>query len=305
MSWRQALTHLLTLAVTWTLSIATCGAQSALLDPSCEGIVGFDAALSVELVDRDSELGAIRTREQLVVSLECDETSVTVRVSDATSERFVGQRVERAERGLVRQLAIVTAELLAALASQLEQPSSAVEETLPVERRLPIALRLTGSVVGSGTPLTVFGGGALGVELEPLEVLRLVVELGAAHTSTSTALGNIETTTFALALSVRFGAQLGAVWLGLGPLVRGGAVFFAGEPSSGGITARQAVLPWLAVGAVAVMAVAIEGSPLSIELDLEGGGLPLTAIALVDGSSGFDLGPAYFGAQLGILLRLT
>ena len=64
------------------------------------------------------------------------------------------------------------------------------------------------------------------------------------------------------------------------------------------------ILPSLALGGVLTMAVAIEGTPLSIELDLEGGGVALSPVALVDGVPGFDLGPAFFGAQLGLLFRV-
>lgn len=303
----------LTFSAAWLASMP-CRAQSIAIDPSCEEeLAGFGAALAVELVDRESELAR---PAELALTLECDARSVTVRVSDPGSERFVGQRVERVERGLVRQLAIVAAELLAALASQREALRAEVRDEAETPRveaprvgtpaaGRPVGLRLMGSVMGQGTPLAALGGGTLGLSLDPFEAMRLLFELGVMHTRTNTERGGIETTTFALGISARFGAHLGAVWLGAGPLVRGGAALFGGQPLGSGITGREAVLPWLAVGAVLTMAVAIEGTPLAIELDLEGGGLPLSSIALVDGRPGFDLGPAFFGAQLGLALRLS
>ena len=293
-------------------SSASAQAPTVTVDASCgEVVVGFDAALRVELIDRARELADGLSRHAFTLTLECGDTSaVTVRVVDRATERFVGQRVDRVDRGFVRQLAIVAAELLAALANQLDAVPlhAAVVAGGPPQHEAPpdgfaFGLRATGGVVATATPLVALPYGALGVDFVLADAARLVADLGVGHTRLGTARGDIQTTTLSLAVSLRLGAYLGAVWLGIGPLLRGGAAIFTGQPSGPGITGSQATLPWLGVGAVASMGVAIEGTPLSIELDLEGGGLPLTARALVDGVVQFDLGPAWFGAQLGLALH--
>lgn len=295
---------------------AQARAPSIEFAPSCDGVVvGLDSALRVELVDRAAELDEALRTHTFVISLECSDEEITVRASDAATRRFVGQRVERAERGLPRQLAVVAAELLSALASQLAaapRPAAPPMEAAPPTASAPedptgpsVGIRVAGSVRGVGTPLSALYGGALGVELGLAPFARLAIDVGAGHAEVGSARGTIDVTSLSLDLSLRLGGAIGSLWLGAGALVRGGAVFYGGRPaSSSGITGREAILPSLALGAVLTMAVAIEGTPVSIELDLEGGGVALSPIALVDGVPGFDLGPAFFGAQLGLLFRV-
>jgi|GEM_PF-2774188 len=287
---------------------------TVVVDPRCgEVVLGFDAALRVELVDRASELTDGLSRHAFTLTLECaDVSAVTLRVVDHATQRFVGQRVERVERGFVRQLAIVAAELLAALASQLDvvparESAVATPRVGPVaqrQHRFALGLRVAGGVSATGSPLAPLALGTLGVGFALADAARFIVDLGVGHARTGSTRGDITTTTLSIAVSLRLGAHVGAVWLGVGPLLRGGAAIFTGQPSGPSIRGRQDTLPWLGGGAVASMSVAIEGTPLAIELDLEGGALALTARALVDGVARFDLGPAWFGAQLGVALQL-
>ncbi len=104
--------------------------------------------------------------------------------------------------------------------------------------------------------------------------------------------------------SVRFGGALGDVWLGVGPAIEGAAVVLTGRPGGPEVTGREGVLPWWAIGGVAAMRVGLAGTPLSILLELEGAGVLVTPIALVDGAPGLSLGPARFGGRLGLALAL-
>lgn len=276
--------------------------------PECgHALEGLSGALTVELSDREAELASLEGRA-ITLAFECSPEAVTVRATDDASGRFVGQRVDRTERGLSRQLAIVSAELLVALASRREpapappEPPAPIEPTEPPPRGPGVALRVAARLEGTGTPLVALGGGAVGVEVELDPAVRLALDLGAGWAELGTTRGRIGALPIGLSASLRFGGALGDAWLGLGPSVEAALVLLSGQPSGPGVGGRDGALPLVALGGVAVMRVALAGTPLAILLELEGSGVPLAPIALVDGAPGLELGPARFGGRLGLAI---
>lgn len=305
---RRAAPHAIGLFVTLLAIAPAASAQPVITAaPSCGGLLdGLPAALTVELSDRSAELGALEGRS-VTLSLECTDADVTVRATDDVTGAFVGQRVERTGRGLTRQLAIVAAELLVALAARPvpspppPPPIVAAPRATPSVRPL---LRLAARLEGTGEPLVALGGGAIGLELALDPAVVLALDAGVGWASVGTPRGDVSAVPIGVTVSVRFGGALGDVWLGVGPSVEGAVVVLTGRPVAVEVTGREGALPWVALGAVAAMRVGLAGTPLSILLELEAAGVLLTPIALVDGAPGLSLGPARFGGRLGLALAL-
>ena len=306
--------------------------------PGC-GLDGFDEALAIELSDRGEELASLRGRA-IALELACSPEAFTVRATDGVSGRFVGQRVARSERGLARQLAIVSAELLVALAPRVEptagevvvdepetsepetsEPETSEPETseptvdavarlaspfAPSRRGAEVVVRAALRLEGIAAPIQLLPSGVLGVEVGLDPAMRLVVDAAVGSLERTTSLGEVAAWPVGLTASFRFGGALGDLWLGAGPTLEAAAVVASGRPNGSGVRGDEAALPLVALGAVGTMGVRLAGSPLSIFAELEGSGLVLSPSATLEGAPGpgLDFGPARFGGRLGLGLSL-
>ncbi|MFN9808667.1 MAG: hypothetical protein ACK6CU_03435 [Deltaproteobacteria bacterium] len=296
--------------------------------PGC-GLDGFDEALAIELSDRGEELASLRGRA-IALELACSTEAFTVRATDGVSGRFVGQRVARSERGLARQLAIVSAELLVALAPRVEptagevvveEPETSEPETseptvdavarlaspfAPSRRGAEVVVRAALRLEGIAAPIQLLPSGVLGVEVGLDPAMRLVVDAAVGSLERTTSLGEVAAWPVGLTASFRFGGALGDLWLGAGPTLEAAVVVASGRPNGSGVRGDEAALPLVALGAVGTMGVRLAGSPLSIFAELEGSGLVLSPSATLEGTPGpgLDFGPARFGGRLGLGLSL-
>ncbi|MFN7696907.1 MAG: hypothetical protein ACK5U8_03375 [Deltaproteobacteria bacterium] len=296
--------------------------------PGC-GLDGFDEALASELSDRGEELASLRGRA-IALELACSTEAFTVRATDGVSGRFVGQRVARSERGLARQLAIVSAELLVALAPRVEptagevvveEPETSEPETseptvdavarlaspfAPSRRGAEVVVRAALRLEGIAAPIQLLPSGVLGVEVGLDPAMRLVVDAAVGSLERTTSLGEVAAWPVGLTASFRFGGALGDLWLGAGPTLEAAVVVASGRPNGSGVRGDEAALPLVALGAVGTMGVRLAGSPLSIFAELEGSGLVLSPSATLEGTPGpgLDFGPARFGGRLGLGLSL-
>ncbi len=291
--------------------------------PGCE-LEGFGEALAIELSDRGDELASLRGRA-ITLELTCSPEAFTVRATDGASERLVGQRVARTERGLVRQLAIVSAELMVALAPRVEptagevvvdepetsepetsepetsEPETSEPETseptvdavarlaspfAPSRRGAEVVVRAALRLEGIAAPIQLLPSGVLGVEVGLDPAMRLVVDAAVGSLERTTSLGEVAAWPVGLTASFRFGGALGDLWLGAGPALEAAVVVASGRPNGSGVRGDEAALPLVALGVVGTMGVRLAGSPLSIFAELEGSGLVLSPSATLEGAPG-------------------
>lgn len=309
-------TALLSSLALWLITgIAEGQARAAIELTDCPGELGaaVEAALDVELSmtspDAQRGLGDGTLRCALV----CD-ASATTAVVFRGGDRLE-QRVERDGAGLARRLAIALAELLDA-ASAAPAPTSEPEPATTPEpepappddtaaERLEVRLRVAGGAWLGGEPLLALGTIELGVELAPISNVALV--LGVAGTLGAIELEDVRLDVGLLSgsVSLRFGGEVGALWLGGGPALRGGVVRWVGTPDDATrAVGRELVGGWLGLGAVAAALLRLDDLPLRVGLEAEGGGIAFESGALVLGALGARIGGGWIELRAAIDLQI-
>jgi len=283
-------------------------AQPTLEVSGCEPelVRAVDAALAVELSMAGPETREALADGSLRCLLSCDASGAVAAVAHG-SERLE-QRVPRDEAGLSRRLAVALAELLsAASADQVEPPPPPpVERPLePATAGLAVRLRVAGGVWFGGEPGLVLGGPELGVEVAPLPEVALVAGVSAAFGMLEVDAGRIDVRLLSGAASIRFGADLDAIHLGVGPAARGGAVLWSGHARdrSGGV-GRDVLGGWLGVGLVAAVHLRLPELPLGFGLEVEGGGIAYSSSALAGGVLAASVSGGWIEARIVIDLTL-
>ncbi len=269
---------------------AQSGGASVELD-QCPSELGaaVESALDVELSAASLDARRALADGTLRCALACDETGITAIVTRGVDR--IEQRVESRGSGAPRRLAIALGELLEASsvpaptadAPAVSPPSPAPPAPTPPERvPLRARLRLAGGVWLGGEPFVALGTLALGAEISPTPNVAIVLDASGALGAVSVTAARLDVRLLSAGLSLRLGGDVGPLWLGGGPALRGGAVLWTGTPHDPALgLGRDAIGGWLGVGAVAVAFVPLPDLPLRVGIEAEGGGIAVYSGALV------------------------
>ncbi len=304
------------------LSHAPAHAQAAELDSlhieNCDAT--FDdavrGALEVELIGigssmRDAlESGRVRSR------LRCEPDVITIRVEDRDTEQVIVELIGIAEPALPRRVALTLSEIYAALASVARtaprstraEPSADLADPVALDTlasRDPFELRVLGGLWIGGEPLLLLGSVELGASWPLEHFAKLMMGLGGAFGSVSIAAGALDVRVLSCGVSLRFGGNIGGLELGVGPAVRGGVVFWTGHPRDSAVAVgRDTWGPWLGLGGAAGAMVRIDGTPVRIGLDLEGGAIAVSHGATAEGVLAARLGSGWIDVRLAIAFAI-
>ena len=257
-----------------------------------------EAALGVELSDASPEARRALADGSLRIAVQCDDAGATAWV--LLGPRRLEQRIDDRGPGAARRLAIALGELLGAAAlpeapaEPTEPRASAPDATVHPPDGLRARLRASGGAWLGGVPLLALGTLDLGIELGPSPNVAIVVDASGALGSTPIEGARLDARLLGAAVSLRFGGDVGDFWLGAGPAMRGGAVFWTGVPTDvSAATGHTATGGWLGLGAVAAAFVRIGALPLRAGLEIEGGGVAYYADALAFGMRAQRIGDAW------------
>lgn len=261
-------------------------------------------ALDVELTNASADARRALDEGTLRCELICDGDLVTARVLRG-SER-VEQRIEGAGAGLARRVAIVLAELIEA-SSGPEPTDASLGQTPPdpprpapgPEPALRTRLRVAGGAWIGGEPLVVLGTIELGVELAPSRNVALVVGAAGTFGTVDVERARLDVRVVSAVASLRFGADVDALWLGGGPAVRGGAVVWTGTPSDPTHAMGETTVGgWLGLGAVGAAFVRLGTSPVRLGVEVEGGAIAIYSGATVLGTLAAQIGGGWLELRL-------
>jgi hypothetical protein len=289
------------LSVSTSLWLLTAEARAQTAQPTialtnCPPALGtaVEAALDVELSMVSPTTRRAFTEGTLRCALVCDETGTTALVTQG--DERTEQHIVHDGPGHARRLAIALAELLdASGAPPVEAPVAEVNPTSELRIRARIAL---GAWLG-GEPFSALGALELGVEIAPTSNLAWVIAAAGTLGSIEVDSGRLDVRLLSLATSLRFGGEVESFWLGGGPAVRGGAVFWTGHPNDPSrATGRDLTGGWLGLGAVATALLRLPELPVRIGLEIEGGGIAFSSGALVYGALAARIGGGWLETRL-------
>lgn len=298
------------LSVSTTLWLLTAEARAQTAQPTialtnCPTALGtaVEAALDVELSMVDPATRRAFTEGTLRCALVCDETGTTAMV--ARGDERTEQHIVREGPGHARRLAIALAELLDASGAPPVETAAEVlpvdPEPTPVAEVSPLRIRARiafGAWLGA-EPFSALGAMELGVEIAPMSNLAWVIAAVGTLGSIEIDSGRLDVRLLSLATSLRFGGEVESFWLGGGPAVRGGAVFWTGHPNDPSrATGRDLIGGWLGLGAVATALIRLPELPVRIGLELEGGGIAFSSGALVFGALAARIGGGWLETRL-------
>jgi hypothetical protein len=133
--------------------------------------------------------------------------------------------------------------------------------------------RVAAGVWVGGVPVVGLPALEVGVELAPTSNVALVIAASGAGSAIDFDGRAFDFGTFSGTVSLRMGADLGPIWLGGGPSLRGGVVMWPRPRDVTRIVPQQDTAGWVGVGGVAVLFAALDDLPLRFGLELEGGAL--------------------------------
>lgn len=292
--------------------------QDFVLVERCEP--DFDAAvrsvLEVELLEIDPSTRAMLESGRLRSTLRCQSDLVTIRVEDRETARLVVELIDGAEPALGRRVALTLSEIYAALAAttSFEQSrtvaplSSALADptTASSVPAAPLEIRTLGGLWIGGEPFFLLGSVELGASIRLADYARLMLGLGGAFGSVSVAPGTLDIRVFSCGLSLRFGGPLGAFALALGPALRGGVVAWTGHPGDPTVAVgRDTLGSWLGVGGAAEVLVRLEGTPIRLGIDIEGGAVVMSHGATTLGILAARLGSGWLDVRFVIAIEIV
>lgn len=304
--------------VSHLLARAQAAPQDSVRVELCD--VDFDAAvrsvLEVELLEIDSSTRAMLESGRLHTVLRCQPDLVTIRVEDREAARLVVELIDGAEPALPRRVALTLSEIYAALAATasfepstaMAEPSAALANPViePVVSAAPVEIRALGGLWLGGEPFFLLGSVELGAAIRFADYARLMLGLGGAFGSVSVLSGTLDVRVLSGALSLRFGGALGALELALGPALRGGVVAWTGHPNNPMVAVgRDTLGPWLGVGGAAEALVRLEGTPIRLGVDIEGGVVVMSHGATVLGTLAARLGSGWLDLRFVIAIEIV
>lgn len=294
----------------WPAHAAAQATSGAIAATDCDATLTatVDAALAVELSTASPEAREAFASGTLRAELVCgaEEVVAIVRRDDTRHE----QRVARSARGLARRLALSLAEMLDAASTSPTRapvPEAGPDAAPPAPPAgVPVRLRLGGGAWLGGEPLLAMGEAAIGVELAPVPVLAVVVDLAGSFGGVGVTAGSLDVRLASAGLSLRLGADLDVFRLSAGPALRGGAAFWTGhprDPSRG--TGQDLAAGWLGVGVVGAAHARLGELPLRLGLELEGGAVLYGSTALAYGEVAARIAGAWLEVRLVLDLRIV
>ena len=268
----------------------------------CDDALGLavESALVVELSDASGQARDAFAGGSVRSEIACDADGVTAIVVRAAAR--MEQRIEGGGPGVARRLAIALAELIEASVVPTEPVPPPVDPPAPASHEaLVVRARASGGAWLGGEPLLALGTLDLGAELDPTSNVAIVLDgsglLGAAAVEGA----RVDVRILGAGLSVRFGGDVDSFWLGAGPAMRGGAIFWSGTPTDAiGSVGHDVTGGWLGLGAVAAAFVRLADLPLRVGAEIEGGGVAYYSEALVFGARAQRIGGGWVELRLAL-----